>query len=364
MQDASSVFSQMPEQYGFHNLSRQTVFRADGTEHSYYRLPENYPLELACPEPVFDVYDDDMDGCSTEFVDVLTSTPAQPTDEEEQHENIQALKCFRKPQFSVEKPTVGVFILTNDQSSSVTAPVSVAAQAAGLDAVLCSKTDSTFNSESLLVPNLQLPWNLHDASHVFTKTHVCNVYEENSACLNIASDVQDFTLQLQQQDDKREGNCSVLKSSNSFVTRSSQLSIEQSMRGFRLQWDPGAKTFSVLFLTAADTTKLQYNSLYVCIWDPGIGISSSMSHRSPSLTAATESPLPSSKTSEPTTWLSQVNSAYYAWDPGTTLLLYMSIWLLVFREEKAMVTPILEQCSFWFIKYYGVALWLIHFLPP
>jgi hypothetical protein len=36
MQDASSVFGEMPEQYGFHNLSRQTVFRADVTEHSYY----------------------------------------------------------------------------------------------------------------------------------------------------------------------------------------------------------------------------------------------------------------------------------------------------------------------------------------
>jgi hypothetical protein len=30
MKDASSVFGEIPKQYGFHNLSRQTVFRADG----------------------------------------------------------------------------------------------------------------------------------------------------------------------------------------------------------------------------------------------------------------------------------------------------------------------------------------------
>jgi hypothetical protein len=119
MKDASSVFGEIPEQYGVHNLSRQTVFRADGTEHSYYTLPENYPLELASPEPVFSVYDDESDGFSIGSIHVFTGTLKQLTDEEEQHEKLQALKCFRKPKFGTEKltvDTVSVFSLTNEQS--------------------------------------------------------------------------------------------------------------------------------------------------------------------------------------------------------------------------------------------------------
>ena len=56
------VFGEMPQPYGFNNLVRQSIFLADGTEHSYYVLPENYPLEQATVEPVFDVYDDESDG--------------------------------------------------------------------------------------------------------------------------------------------------------------------------------------------------------------------------------------------------------------------------------------------------------------
>jgi hypothetical protein len=74
----------MPERYDFHNLNLQTVFRADGTEHSYFALPENYPLELATPEPVFNVYDDETDDCSNEFVHMFARTPEQQPYEEEQ----------------------------------------------------------------------------------------------------------------------------------------------------------------------------------------------------------------------------------------------------------------------------------------
>jgi hypothetical protein len=96
MQDTSSVFGEMPEQYGFHNLSSQTVFQADGTEHSYYKLPENYPLEIASPEPVFDVYDDNMNGCSNESVLVFTGSPKQLSYEEEQQDSEQILKRVNK----------------------------------------------------------------------------------------------------------------------------------------------------------------------------------------------------------------------------------------------------------------------------
>jgi hypothetical protein len=72
------------------------VFQADGTEHSYYKLPENYPLEIASPEPVFDVYDDNMNGCSNESVLVFTGSPKQLSYEEEQQDSEQILKRVNK----------------------------------------------------------------------------------------------------------------------------------------------------------------------------------------------------------------------------------------------------------------------------
>ena len=69
----------MPQSYGFHNLNRHSVFLADGSEHSYFALPENYSLEQATAEPVFDVYDDESDGCSNEGAQVFTGSPEQQT---------------------------------------------------------------------------------------------------------------------------------------------------------------------------------------------------------------------------------------------------------------------------------------------
>jgi hypothetical protein len=133
---------------------------------------------------------------------------------------------------------------------------------------------------------------------------------------------------------------------------------------------------------------LQYNSIAFCIWDPGIGTSSSISHWLQNLTATTDNTLSSLQTPEPTTWLSQVSSASYAWDPGTMLLLYKSICLLLLREEKEKATLVPEQWIFWFndvhycqifqkcremsplmywhhdIKFSEIALWLITFNPP
>jgi len=67
--------------------------------------------------------------------------------------------------------------------------------------------------------------------------------EQPSVCLDVVTDMLVVTLELQQLDDERTCNCLVLKSSESFVTGSRQLSIEQNMRELRLLWDPGASSF-------------------------------------------------------------------------------------------------------------------------
>jgi hypothetical protein len=72
-------------------------------------------LAQATPLPVFVVYDDETDGCSSEFVDVFASTHEQQAYEEEQQESAKAPKCFSKPTFSAERPTVGVYSLTNEK---------------------------------------------------------------------------------------------------------------------------------------------------------------------------------------------------------------------------------------------------------
>ena len=85
----------MPQSYGLHNLNRQSVFLGDGSEHSYFVLPEKYPLQRAVPEPVFDVYEDETEGCSSKSVDVFVRTAGQQIYEEEQ-QGEQLLKCLSK----------------------------------------------------------------------------------------------------------------------------------------------------------------------------------------------------------------------------------------------------------------------------
>lgn len=80
--------------------------------------------------------------------------------------------------------------------------------------------------------------------------------------MNYTSDAFGFILDLQQQDDEMAGNCSVLKASNSFVTWSSQLSIDHSLRELRLLWDPGATKLPIMFMTAAGATKLPCVDIY------------------------------------------------------------------------------------------------------
>jgi hypothetical protein len=133
---------------------------------------------------------------------------------------------------------------------------------------------------------------------------------------------------------------------------------------------------------------LQYNSIAFCIWDPRIGTSSSISHWLQNLTAATENTPSSLQTPEPATWISQVSSAAYAWDPGTMLLLCKSICLFLLREEKENITLVPEEWIFGFsamhycqiiekcrprspliywqqdIKFNGIPLWLINFQVP
>jgi hypothetical protein len=82
------------------------------------------------------------------------------------------------------------------------------------------------------------------------RTPNSNVYEkEDIACLNIISDVLDFTLELQHQHDERACKCPVLKAYHTDVTRSSHVSIDHSMSEYRLQWDPRADTILSSTLT-------------------------------------------------------------------------------------------------------------------
>jgi hypothetical protein len=193
---APQLLEEMPQCYGLHDLNRHSLFRANGTEQSYFTLPTDYPLERDISEPVFAVYDDESEGCSIESVHVFTCTPEQLTNEEEQHENLPASKYFSKASEDV--------IPSQHPPMSATATDLMQIQA--------------FES----IPNY-------------------DVYEkEDSACLNIILDVRDFSLELQQQDDERACNCPVLKAYDSDVTRSTQLSTEPSVRELRLLWDPGA----------------------------------------------------------------------------------------------------------------------------
>lgn len=115
-----------PQPYGFHNLNRQSVFLADGTEHSYFTLPADYPLEQATPT---------MSPSAAEHI-------------------------------------------------SVTPQSSVAAQAAGLAIVPSSKANNTVDSDSLFVHILQLPTTAQDTSNVCKEMHVYDIYEEDMSYLN------------------------------------------------------------------------------------------------------------------------------------------------------------------------------------
>jgi hypothetical protein len=75
-----------------YNLNTQSVIRAYGMEHS-----SDYPLERAVPEPVFALYDDKSGDCSTEYVNMFTSTHEQQTYKEEKKESEQPPKCFSMP---------------------------------------------------------------------------------------------------------------------------------------------------------------------------------------------------------------------------------------------------------------------------
>jgi hypothetical protein len=134
---------EVPKYYGFHNLNRQSVFRADGTEHSYFTLPADYPL------------DQDTTSVSSS---------------------------------SVEK-------------GCVMAMSSVAAQTSGLAQVRCSQTTNAASSEPMLVHNLQLSTTMQFVSNMSKKMQVNDVCVEYATvdisgsdtelvivCVNKASD--------------------------------------------------------------------------------------------------------------------------------------------------------------------------------
>lgn len=148
--------------------------------------------------PTYDVYDDEVSDCSNGFINVLDVNFEQQQDEEGKQD--------------IEDTSNYLSKASENEISSQQPPMSATA------------TDHMQFQAFESMPNFD------------------EYAEEDSACLNIISDVRDFTLELQQQDDDRACNCPVIKAPNSSATRSSQLSIEHSMRELRLLWDPGAST--------------------------------------------------------------------------------------------------------------------------
>jgi hypothetical protein len=110
----------VPQAYGFHNLNRQSLYLADGTEQNYFTLPADYSLQQSTP-PVSN---------------------------------------------------------TTAKNVGVTTPPSVACLAPGF----CSKANNTASSESMLIYNLQVPTPMQDASCVFKEMAIYDVYEDVTDC--------------------------------------------------------------------------------------------------------------------------------------------------------------------------------------
>lgn len=525
-----------PQSYGFHNLNRQSVFLADGTECSYFTLPADYPLERAVPELLFDVDDDGSDGGSNESVHVFSTTPEQQSYEEERQGNEQLLKCVDKApeteqtidclsyisdvfdyafeqqqqdgETSVKEhqhlraPQLNVLVVQEKRkkwdpgalihfTSSKTQHPDQALQLETRGIMLaCSSACSECKcwiQNNIYVCQISengmaayTPWDpgilnvkdmmldkytvnqqvqfgqrttdllflcltgciqciaindisvLHDTSFIlqraahFSQSFKCSsafglawtkvnasvqfvpvvpCFKSTSAakrslllssggnnrpsqsifnlflqslCATTAVHVTDCmryiasnginpvlrasVLVMQRDARLSQGNCLCSLYFNSGLK--TEYCQEFSMNlATRLQWDPGVRvSLGWLYMLAvwSETDKSLYCthipdlaswpnqpvSSAVCIWDPGIGISSPLNHWWLSLTAATEKPLSSLQTPEPATWLSLENNASYAWDPGTILIQNKSVLLLLFTEEKEMVNLIIDNWKF------------------
>ena len=209
----------------------------------------------------------------------------------------------------------------------VTTPLSVAC----LAPLSYSKTNNTISSEMMLIHNLRLPMTLQDYHNGLMEVHVSEELKhdnelflkcsskapktgQTSACLNYKSDLLDYTLEQQQNNDKTLVNVHKLRAPPLYV-----LVIDET----RNAWDPGIGTPSSIHL-----------------WMQGLatGIATRK--------ALSWIPIP-----ELTQWPNQVTSASFIWDPGTMLPQYKSICLLLIPEQ-------------WSFCFYGIAPWLIHFQPP
>jgi hypothetical protein len=362
------------EQYGFHILSRQTVFRADGNEHSYYTLPDNYPLELASPKPVFDVYDDESDGCSIDSAQVFTGSLEKLADEEEQHENLQASKCFGKPIFSPERPIVGIVGLFSliDQKKPHN-ELAVVCVNKGLDNSF-SEDVTDVTSTHFLKPahgnKLQKEW---DPGTVKPRMDVLAVDKWSSW----------------------EGTSTSLQSSKAYFCNQGWTYGTSTDLGLTFS----DKVANACFSTVRLVNQLYYTQGYgpenskTVQWDPGVKIP--LYNWLDIFTVWNESDRPLScphipdlqvwpkqaisSVIEPATWQSQVTSASYEWDTGSMLLQYESICLLLFIEEKEKVTLVPKQWIFWcnaihysqiFQRFttmsslfhcHGIPIWLINF---
>jgi hypothetical protein len=137
---------------------------------------------------VFDVYDDDMDGCSTEFVDVLTGTPER----------------------AVSEP---VFVVYGDETDGYSNEC--------VDVFATTLELQPFEDEQQ--GSEQLPKCISKAPEI-----------EQPNALNYISDVAGFNHELQQQDDEKA-------SVNVQQLRDPPLKVLVTHEG-RKEWDPGVHT--------------------------------------------------------------------------------------------------------------------------
>jgi hypothetical protein len=393
-----------PQSYGFHNLNRQNLFLADGTEQSYFTLPADYPLERDVPEPLFAVYDDESDAYSTESVPVLIDPPGQQTYEEEQRGNEQPTKCFSKPILSLARPSVGAFSEHAADFTSTHVPHFIVEDSSGM-----TNTDAKLNSwpgseldktvgqaatqlwNKLLTEAGRKEWDPGDTKyHALFKTAVSAT---ELRCTNVYKSAMVQILAVQFGARRAPFFESAIMCY--FVVGSTWTEVNATAA--LVLAIPCAKGTHYLFMSNSGSSRTNYvfPKLFMqSLWaTPAVQVSKqnnsldflSMAEmllngsefRDGQLAYITqgtnvgssELAFPGSSASEWLPFCSQNMSVYcesdivphqvqlvhrfryhgaYVWDHGTILLQDTSIWLLLLREEKEKVTLVHEQWIFGF----------------
>jgi hypothetical protein len=202
---SEQYLDELPHYYGFKNLKRQTVFLADGTERSFYALPEEYPLKQA-------------------------TLPMSPS----------------------ARKNVGV-----TSSPSVTCLVPG----------ICSKENKT-TGESLLIHVAQPPTSVQDYPCGLKEMHVSDVSDEETQnteqllkCVVKAPETEQTIAYLNYLTDVQQQH-SVEKASVHVQHLGEPHTNVLVIHERRNVWDPGATKLPIMFMTAAGATKLPCVDIY------------------------------------------------------------------------------------------------------